>query len=136
MNLFKKKYNLICLLCLCVNSTIVIADRCPSAETVKERKISREYEWTIDERRSLEDVLSVEKLYSVRIKNKGEFVACYYTGKNLLRLDAKAIKEGCLISVVSGSWKSSGNGEQICDGDDLNLCLYEINCAGSEENTN
>jgi hypothetical protein len=129
MNLFKKKYNLICFLYFLTNSNFGLADQCPSAEIVKERKISREYDWSIDERRSLDDVLSVEKLYSVRIKNNGEFVACYYTGsKKLLRLDGASIKEGCIVNQKSGSWQLSENGEQVCKEQDLNLCIYEIHC--------
>jgi len=113
----------------------VVADQCPLAEIVKERKISRDYEWTIDERRSLDDVLSVEKLYSVRIKNKGEFIACYYSGdKNLVRLDGSSLKKGCLVNKKSGAWEGAENGEQICKEEDLNLCVYEIHCNESEEN--
>jgi len=135
MNSFKKKYNLICLFCFFINSGLVIADQCPSPEIIKDREISREYEWTIDERRSLNDVLSVEKLYSVRIKNKGEFIACYYSGsKNLLRLDGAPVKKECVVNEKSGSWESSENGEQVCKEEDLNLCHYEIHCEESNEN--
>jgi hypothetical protein len=106
-----------------------MADQCPSAEIVKERKISQEYDWTIDERRSLEDVLAVEKLYSVRIKNRGEFIACYYSSDNqLLRLDGAALKKGCLINKKSGNWQGSENEEQVCKEEDLSLCIYEIHC--------
>lgn len=106
-----------------------MADQCPSAETVKERKISREYDWSIDERRTLEDVLAVEKLYSVRIKNHGEFVACYYTSNNRsLRLDGAAIKENCTIKIKSDNWFESENGEQVCKEIDLSQCVYEMHC--------
>ncbi len=135
MNLFKIKFNLICLLCLLIFSSLVNADQCPSVETVKERNISREYDWSIDERRTLDDVLSVEKLYSVRIKNKGEFIACYYSGsKNLLRLDGAPLKKDCTIDEKSGAWELSKNGEQICNEEDLNLCVYEIHCIDVETN--
>lgn len=134
MNSFKKKFNFICLLCFFINSGPAIADQCPTVEIIKERKISRDYEWTIDERRSLDDVLSVEKLYSVRIKNKGEFIACYYSGsKNLLRLDGTSLKKECVLNKTSGRWEFSENGEQVCKEEDLNLCHYEINCEGLNE---
>jgi hypothetical protein len=134
MNLLYKKYNLIYLLSLLLFSNFVIADHCPSAKIVKERNISREYDWSIDERRSLEDVLSVEKLYSVRIKNKGEFIACYYSGeKSLLRLDGAPIGKDCLIKKQSGNWLEAENNEQVCQEDDLNLCVYEINCSDDVE---
>ena len=138
MNSFKKKNNFIYFIYfiyLLVNSGLVLADQCPTPEIIKDRKISRDYEWTIDERRSLDDVLSVEKLYSVRIKNKGEFIACYYSGgKNLLRLDGTSVEKECVVNKKSGSWEFSENGEQICKEEDLNLCHYEIHCEESNEN--
>lgn len=118
-----------------MNSSLVIAAQCPGPEIIKQRKISRDYDWTIDERRSLEDVLSVKKLYSVRIKNKGEFIACYYSDtKSLLRLDGSSLKKECVINKKSGSWIFSENGEQVCKEEDLNLCVYEIHCDESSEN--
>ena len=134
MNACKKNYNFICLLCIFISPGLAIADQCPSAEIIKDRKISRDYEWTINERLSLDDVLAVENLYSVRIKNKGEFVACYYSGsKNLLRLDGASLKKGCVVNRTSGSWEFLENGEQVCKGENLNLCHYEINCEKSNE---
>ena len=110
-------------------SDTVIADGCPPAQIVKDRKISRDYEWTLDERKTLDDVLAVERLYSVRIKNKGEFVACYYSGKTgLLRLDAKPEKEGCIIAIKTGEWTALDTGEALCVEDNLQLCHYEISC--------
>ena len=120
-------------MCFYINSGLAIADQCPSIEFIKERKISRAYDWSIDERRSIDDLLSVNKLYSVRIKNKGEFVACYYSAsKTTLRLDGAAIKEDCLINKTSGLWEISESGELVCKEDDLNLCLYEIVCEKPE----
>ncbi|HIF50769.1 MAG TPA: hypothetical protein EYQ42_04445 [Thiotrichaceae bacterium] len=127
--MIKKNTIFYVLFLLPANINYVFADQCPTAEIIKERKISRDYEWTIDERRSLNDVLSVEKLYSVRIKNKGEFIACYYSGsKKLLRLDGIYFDKECLLNKKSGNWVVSESGEQICREEDLSLCLYEINC--------
>lgn len=110
-------------------SVSVFADQCPTPQIVKDRKISRTYDWTIDERRTLDDVLSVEKLYSVRIINKGEFIACYYSlPKGNLRLDGKPEKQDCLVKTVSGNWKQVNNDEQVCKEKDLSLCRYEIKC--------
>lgn len=129
MNCFSKNYNFISILFFFLNINIATADQCPSAETVIERKISREYDWSIDEKRSLEDVLAVEKLYSVSIMNRGEFVACYYMSKNRsLRLDGTAIEENCIINKKSGNWIDSEGGEQVCKELDLNKCIYEIHC--------
>lgn len=106
-----------------------LADLCPTPKQIKDRSISREYDWTIDERRTLEDVLSVKKLYSVRIKNKGEYIACYYSSaKNLLRLDGKPLKQPCKVSNISDSWELAENGEQVCIEDDLGLCEYAMHC--------
>lgn len=129
MDRFIKNYNFIFLIIFFINSNLTFADQCPSAQIVKDRKISRDYEWTIDERRTLDDVLSVKKLYSVRIKNKGEFVACSYTGtEHLLRLDGTSVKAGCIITKTSGRWENSKKGEQVCQEEDLSLCLYQIRC--------
>lgn len=109
-----------------------MAEQCPSPEKIKERKINRDYEWTIGERRTLEDVLSVEKLYSVRIKNEAEYVACYYSGsKSLLRLDGKPLKQPCIISGISGRWELTNSNEYVCKEDDLALCEYDIKCEES-----
>ena len=106
-----------------------MAEQCPDPEKIKERKINRDYEWTIGERRTLEDVLSVEKLYSVRIKNEAEYVACYYSGsRNLLRMDAKPLKQPCIISRISGHWEMTNSGEHVCKEADLALCEYDIKC--------
>lgn len=129
MNCFSRNYNFISIFLFFININVVNADQCPSAQIVKERKISREYDWSIDERRSLEDVLAVEKLYSVRIKNRGEFVACYYSGNDqLLRLDGASLEKECLIKNKSGNWIKAENGERICKEEDLSQCIYEIHC--------
>ncbi len=108
---------------------ILFADQCPTPEKIKERNISREYDWTINERRTLEDVLSVEKLYSVRIRNEAEYIACYYSGsRSLLRLDGKPLKQSCRVKKVSGRWESTGNDEQICQEEDLGKCEYDMKC--------
>ncbi len=105
------------------------AEQCPTPHNIKDRKINRDYEWTIDERRTLDDVLSVEKLYSIRIRNNGEYVACYYSGgKNLLRLDGKPLEQPCTLRVVSGQWNIAENGERVCAEDDRGLCVYDVKC--------
>ena len=108
---------------------LLLADVCPTTEKVKERKISLDYEWTIDERRTLDDVLSVEKLYSARIQNKGEFISCYYSGtKGLLRLDGKPEKGECRVQLISGLWEPAETDGQVCREDNIETCVYEINC--------
>lgn len=123
------KYRYIYSVMLLVYSGLLFAEQCPTPDKIKARNISREYDWTINERRTLEDVLSVEKLYSVRIKNKAEYIACSYSGgRGLLRLDGKPLKQSCLVAEISGRWKSIENGEQICVEEDLGKCEYAIKC--------
>jgi hypothetical protein len=117
-----------------INSGFVFADQCPSAEIVKKREISRDYDWSIDERRTIDELLSVKKLYSVRIKNKGEFIACYYSSpKVIVRLDGVPLKKDCLIHKKSGEWYKAENSEQVCKEDDLNQCVYEIHCESENQ---
>ncbi len=128
------KYRYIYFVILSISPSLLFADQCPTAEKIKERNISREYDWTINERRTLEDVLSVEKLYSVRIRNEAEYIACYYSGsKRLLRLDGKPLKQSCRVEKISGRWKSIKDGEQICLEDELGKCEYSIKCGDAKE---
>ncbi|GJM04814.1 MAG: hypothetical protein DHS20C09_08050 [marine bacterium B5-7] len=123
------KYQCICFIILSISTSLLFADVCPTPEKIKERNISRDYDWTINERRTLEDVLSVEKLYSVRINNKAEYIACYYSGsRSLLRLDGKPLKQPCRVKVISGRWELTENDEQICLEDDLGKCEYGMTC--------
>lgn len=128
------KYRYFYFLILLINPSLLFADQCPTPEKIKERDITREYDWTINERRTLEDVLSVEKLYSVRINNQAEYIACYYSGsRSLLRLDGKPLKQPCRVKEISGRWELTENDEQICLEDDLGKCEYDIKCDDEKE---
>ncbi len=127
------KYRYIYFIILSIIPSFLLADQCPTPEKIKERNISREYDWTINERRTLKDVLSVEKLYSVRINNKAEYIACYYSGsRSLLRLDGKPLKQPCSVKEISGRWKLTENDEQICLEDDLGKCEYDMKCGDDQ----
>ena len=128
------KYRYIYFIIFSINSSLLFADQCPTPKKIQERNISREFDWTINERRTLEDVLSVEKLYSVRIRNEAEYIACYYTGsRGLLRLDGKPLKQYCRVKEVSGRWESIENGETICLEDELGKCEYDMKCEDGKE---
>lgn len=130
LNIYRHIYFII----LSISPSLLFADQCPTPEMIKERNISREYDWTINERRTLEDVLSVEKLYSIRIRNEAEYIACYYTSsRGLLRLDGKPLKQYCRVNDVSGRWESIENGEKICLEDELGKCEYEMKCEDIED---
>ena len=123
------KHRIYGILLMSLFAETAFSDTCPSAHTVVERKISRDYEWTLDERKTLEDVLAVERLYSARLKNNGEFVACYYSGKRgLLRLDAKPEKENCQLKKAGGEWELVNETEHVCQERDLSQCRFETEC--------
>ena len=116
------------LVCCCLPS-LIYADSCPSVQIVKDRKISRAYAWYIDERRTLEDVLAVEKLYSARLKNNGEYVRCYYSGNGrLLEMDAWPLKAGCSIVEFKGEWEASDEQESVCNEEDVSMCQFALYC--------
>jgi hypothetical protein len=133
MNFFTKD-QCIYFIILSVIPSLLFADQCPTPEKIIKRNISREYDWSINERRTLEDVLSVEKLYSVRIRNEAEYIACYYSGsRSLLRLDGIPLKQPCRVKEITGRWESAENGDQICLEDDLEKCEYEMKCDDIED---
>jgi len=105
------------------------ADRCSTAEEVRYRFISKDYEWSVDERMTLENLLDVEKLFAVRIMNRGEFVSCRYrTKRQLINLDGEPKKQKCVIRKSSGQWKSTKSGDLVCQEKDISLCLFDIEC--------
>lgn len=96
---------------------------------IKERNISREYEWWIDERRNLEEILSVQKLFSVRIKEKGKFVSCHYAADNLLiAMEAMPKKQGCSVIQYKGEWQNVNEDETVCIESDPFACQYATYC--------
>lgn len=108
---------------------VVFADRCPSTDEIIKREVSRDYDWTVDERTSLDKVLAVRKLIAARIMNNGEYISCRYsTGNFLLRLDGLPIKEECMLKVSSGKWLTTAAGETVCQEEDVLRCLYDIEC--------
>ena len=114
-------------------STNLIAERCPTPEEVRNREITREYEWTVNEEVSLQALLSVTTLYAVQIENYGEFIACKYeANQQFIRLDGVPAKKRCPIQAISEEWFQSEGGQSVCDEKDLKLCLFEFHCAEEE----
>ncbi len=96
---------------------------------IKERKISRKYEWWIDERRDLDDVLTVEKLYSVRIKEQDKYVACYYSARGLIiQMDAAPAESECGVIEYKGQWDTVNDAERVCNEEDPFACQFAIYC--------
>jgi hypothetical protein len=105
------------------------ADRCPAPDEVRERKISMDYEWTVGERVTLENILLVKRLIAVRVINNGEFVLCRYTTeRQLVRMYGLPKSEGCVISISSGEWIGINTGESVCQEKDTTQCLFDIEC--------
>ena len=127
--------NRIFLVCLCtlLCTQLVIADSCPSVKDISYRLISRDYEWTVDEGVTLDELLSVKELIAVSIENEGEFVSCKYkTGEKFIKLDGLPDTEKCPLHKTSGSWFVTGTNRLVCDEEDLFLCVFETDC--KEEN--
>lgn len=109
--------------------SFVQADTCPTPEEIRDRKISKLYEWTVDENTSLDELLSVERLYAVRLMDYGEYVSCRYTTKKWpLRLDGKPEGNGCELTPETGAWTSTDSGHLVCREEDVAKCGFKIAC--------
>lgn len=105
------------------------AETCPPVADIIERKISNLYEWTVEEGTTLDDLLSVNLLFSVRIHNNGEFVSCRYTTKKWpVKLDAKPEVSGCRVITTDGKWEETASGQQVCREKNLFACEFLITC--------
>ena len=105
------------------------ADRCPTPDEIRERKISQDYEWTVNDKVTLDGLLSVKQLYAVRIKNSGEFVSCNYSAdKRLLSLDGLPNKGKCSIVTSVGEWHGTEDDELVCQEKDLSQCQFTFEC--------
>ena len=120
---------LICLVLYVFVIPVAVADNCPTPDEVRERKISENYEWTVDERVSLENILSVKRLIAVRIINDGEYMSCKYTTeKQLVVLYGLPKSDKCVINISSGEWISTDTGERVCQEKNITLCLFDVEC--------
>jgi hypothetical protein len=117
-----------CLACLLLPAT-VFADQCPSAEQVRERNISRDYEWSVAETVTLPMLLEVSELREVSLQNHGEFVSCHYLSDQLpVRMDGAAPDPGCLVTRASGTWISLPGGTLKCNEEKHDQCHFSIQC--------
>ncbi len=105
------------------------AERCATPQEVKERLISPEYDWSVSEGVSLEEILSVDKLYAASIENYGEFVACSYeAAQKYIRMDGVPKDGSCAIQTASDNWFSSEAGKSVCEEEDVTLCRFSHGC--------
>lgn len=127
MDIFKKSI-LVCM-CTLLCTQFAVADSCPSVKEISYRLISRDYEWTVDEGITLDELLSVKELIAVSLENEGEFVSCKYkTGEKFIKLDGLPVAKKCPLHHTSGSWFVTGTKRRVCDEDDLFQCIFETNC--------
>ena len=112
---------------------VSMADTCPSVAEIIERNISKKYEWTVEENTSLDDVLSVNRLYAVRILEQGDYVSCFYaTRKWPLKLDAKPETRNCTVEKTGGDWQETETGNLVCLEKNLFDCTFRISCNPEE----
>ncbi len=118
------------LILLSVFASSVRADTCPTPDQVRDRKLSNEYEWTVKEGVTLDEILDVKKLYSVRIFDNGDYVSCHYTtDKWPIRLDAKPDKSKCRMQYDGNKWEVTESGQEVCKETDLEKCNFKIECS-------
>ena len=123
------KRRLIIFVILLLFSPFVVADTCPNASDIRDRKVPEAYEWTVNYEMALNDLLSVTKLYAVSIENYGEFVSCRYESpRREVRMDGIPITGKCLITVDTGDWFTIDDGRIVCQEDELTNCQYKYEC--------
>ena len=106
-----------------------MADTCPTPGEIADRKISRLYEWTVDENTTLKELLSVNQLYAVRIMNYGEYISCRYTTtKWPVTLDGKPLGKGCELTPIAGEWTSTDSGQLVCRDKEVSKCGFKFEC--------
>ena len=123
-----KYHAMLAILLLCMH-TESRGDSCPSPDKIRHRDLSKQYEWTVDEKTSLQALLSVKKLYAVRIMDHGLYVSCYYTTDNWpVRLDAAPVQGECSLTPRDGKWKTTDSGQDVCTEKAAGKCGFTYTC--------
>ena len=105
------------------------ADSCPSPEMIIKRDLSKQYEWTVDENTTLQDLLSVKELYAVRIMDHDDYVSCHYTtDKWPIKLDMSPSSGKCKPVPHSSKWKNTDSGQVVCMEKDIANCDFNFEC--------
>ena len=109
------------------------ADNCPTAEEIRDKKISRSYDWSVTENTTLKELYAVKRLYAVRIIDYDAYVSCRYaTDKWPVTLDGNPLQPACKIVPDAGEWTSTDSGELVCREKDVTKCGYKMECKESE----
>ena len=107
----------------------VFPENCPTPEKIRARNISSQYEWTVQEGVTLENLLSVQQLYSVRIINFDDYISCRYsTGKWPVKLDGKPVNDKCHVLPEAGEWHGTDSGSLVCQEKDPVKCGFRMEC--------
>jgi hypothetical protein len=103
---------------------------CPTIAEIRDRELSLQFDWTVDEGVTLAAILEVEELVSVSTENNGEFTVCEYWGTDgrPLRLYALPLGENCRIEPAAGEWESGPGLRRQCLESDQSRCRYMIRC--------
>ena len=110
-------------------STESYADHCPSPDTIRHRKLSQKYEWTVAENTTLQNLLSAKKLYAVRIMDHDDYVSCHYTtDKWPIKLDMSPSSGKCKPVPHSSKWKNTDSGQVVCMEKDIANCDFNFEC--------
>lgn len=111
-------------------SSYTLAETCPAPSEIKARDISKNYDWSVEESITLEELVNVEALFGVRIKNKNQYIACYYRGKEkVIRLDGLPLGKNCRVYHESTNWQVTEKHEWFCNAEDKYQCIYEKKCS-------
>ena len=123
-----KYHAIVVILLLCINPESR-GDSCPSPDKIRQRDLPKQYEWTVDDKTSLKDLLSAQKLYSVRIMDNGLYVSCHYTtAKWPIKLDVAPAQGECTFSHQKGEWKSTPSGQDVCMEKNAGNCGFIYTC--------
>lgn len=129
MNRYCLKHCLIFLILIISNNSFATSFTCPAVQSIKDRTISKEFDWTVSEETSLESVLNVSELLSVTIENHGQFLRCTYNSSDVeVNMDAKPITVDCLIVPSSQNWINHDNGRSVCNDVVKGRCEIETSC--------
>lgn len=124
LSLFKYAALLLILSMACARAEV-----CPTPEQIRDRKISKDYDWSVEEVTTLDQLLAVKKLYSVRILDQGKTISCRYTTEKWpVRLDGDPLDEKCGIITEAGEWKGTESGELACQEEDVTKCGFKQEC--------
>jgi hypothetical protein len=121
------------LLCLAFVFILLIspvhADTCPTPEEIRDRKISKSYDWAVGENTTLKELLSVQTLYAVRIMDYDSYISCRYTTKKWpVILDGTPRAEQCRVTPTGGEWTGTDSGQLVCREKDVTKCLFNLEC--------